>query len=130
MQTTMGLHKSVDILQPCFGVTTPFRPARSSFTEQRRCQGAHQQICTCAWQQQHSTTAEEQSCIPCRRAVLHAAASIAVFAAAAPATALVEGFTPMTSLKGKDYGKARMRYLAMTRRSTCSLHMRVFASMP
>ena len=50
----------------------------------------------------------------CRRALLHAAANGAALAAAAPAMAVVEGFTPMSQLKGKDYGKARMRYLACT----------------
>lgn len=57
--------------------------------------------------QQHSSTAQPED--RSRRAMLHAAASIVALAAAGPAAALVEGYTPMTALKGKDYGKARMR---------------------
>lgn len=36
------------------------------------------------------------------------AAAAAALIPAAPAGAVVEGYSPMTALKGKDYGKSRM----------------------
>jgi hypothetical protein len=109
MQNGLTSNRPLDILQPCGPVINPFRPARASVTQHMR-SAAGRQSCSCASQHQHDETATRQSQQACRRALLHAAASIAAFAAAAPALAVVEGFTPMTQLKGKDYGKARMRY--------------------
>lgn len=103
------LHISTSLrapLAPCAPQTSPFRhPAsgRCSSTAARRL------TCRCAAQQQPNLQTDENAASS-RRTVLQAAASIAALAAAGPAAARVEGYTPMEALKGKDYGKARMRW--------------------
>jgi hypothetical protein len=121
MLKSMSLPNTLGNLQPCLPVSHPFGPACVSSAAHMRRGGTN--ICSCAQHQQHDSTAEGRSGALHRRAVLNAAVSVAAVIAAAPATAVVEGYTPMTSLKGKDYGKARMRYHNICRSNCTKYHL-------
>lgn len=110
MQWSMGsIGSRTADFKPCRALSAPFRPAHDRSGSRHACRRAPgRQICSSA-AEQHNSTAQRDAQISGRRAVLHAAASIVAITAASPSSALVEGFTPMSSLKGKDYGKSRMR---------------------
>mmetsp|Transcript_6021 Transcript_6021/g.17238 ORF Transcript_6021/g.17238 Transcript_6021/m.17238 type:complete len:254 (-) Transcript_6021:259-1020(-) len=101
---------------PCSAVSRPVSHPFRSHPSQRIQRLGQVQLQVCRSKRDsdvtHGPESDAQDLDLNRRGVLAAAAvaAAAVVSPVGPAAALVEGYTPMTALKGKDYGKARMTY--------------------